>query len=1792
MAKASLLRRIVNTVKRVFSGGGGGGGSQRRVTNNRDSRRVTSSNTSARRAYINAYKGERDDLERDSRKDSWEKTRNAFKASSSKATTDPKEELRRSARENRKKETKDWYKATNQRYNVSGAKDKAEELKRRQAVKSRAFDADTAVAEQKHAMKYHKNAESFARGAVSGATFGASDLLAKYGTKGEAKKAENVYQKNKNKTAEAAGEVAGNLAAFGLTSGASKAVVKKALPRTTKFAGEQGAKVAGKLAGTKLVRKAAEKEVANAVKKGLAKEVTEEAVERVAKQKAKETVANLAEDAAINLTTGKVDSVVRAIKDTKGVKSLDDLKDSKVRREVEKNFLKNDVANVGIGSVATVGLPAVGKGIKRAFGGVSEGAKEAITKVTAKELAERAAKNTDNALERVDIRNMARKAEPPKVDVNAKVGAKATPPKSVDDAVSRIRSQMDEAHDIARDVRRSEEERFAAADKFTKLHDELEKAEASARGETPIRNQELHEYLTDDIVPYNEKYKAYQERIDGIAKESDDLEERLIQGDEAAQARINELVEERRQLNADLETARGQSDGTAKSVENVIDNEQTVAPSRRTVNEQIQSSLDPETRAEFTQGTERTVPTPEEAQELKDSNWRTSEEHTKQGGATIAAGMGDEAYLGSMQKAIDDGDLTIEVYHDKENYEKGAQRVLAYANGEGGKTGKQNLESLVERFTRYADGDEPITSKEARDMLYDVLAAVDYANTLAKDEATKQLGEDLFLSATKAGAELTSVSGLSLRQWQKIAMSSPDYRTKAVKQQIEIMFNSSRGFRKKFGKLEGGMKKLRDGTPKNDGSLLDNFIAEHPEDCAALQAELDNLMGATSAEEVEDAASHVLIEARKVMPVTAFDQLTQWRYVAMLSSPTTHIKNIVGNIYSGTLGQTSGAIASSIENYLKKSGKVSDDYLKSSKGFDVTARNDATIGVFEGLKLDEAKAELKEAQRELNLMKSGDKTALEKKVADLEAKVATAQKNFDSKKVGNITGAKAQELYHSKSKEHLIRDAEKWVMSGANGGGKALEKASDFLGKALETSDAVAVERIYRETADKVLQANDYERWLKLAEGTGKEAEAAKAKVKQIEEYAAQHAAYKASLDTYRNYNAVANWMNKTIKNTLYNADAKWYKKAGGFTLHAVMPFTKVPTNIMKRSIDYSPVGLIQGKKMLNKAIASGDYAEINKAVERLSEGLIGTGIASLGLGMGALDPDGMTITTRLDRKSELDKMKKDRGYMDYSLRVGNKDFTLEWATPTASTFFVGVEIGRMLRKLSDNFAAKNDMDFDLGEALGSFGEIMTKIIEPNLQLSMFQGVNSILEDTFSETRNEPNVHPIFTMGRNIADNYVSSMMPSIVGRLSKAFSPYDYFVSGDTNFEYRKNLMMSKVPILSKQKFDARTNAWGEIRNEKKDAGDYLKAGAISLLSPMNVSNITMDDTDMELYKIASENKDFDVMPKNFYGTYDEDGKFTSDVSFGRNKDSTIDIKMSNNDKAQYNIARGKAGEDAMTVALESVMFNRRTKDEKGHSIPRADAYTDEQKAQLIGQFKGKSAKDVVEWVMKQPEFKDATPKEQAHVIKEIVGNGDSETSKGAKRTSELTVAKRHGVSEDKYDYKNEVTDTKQKELDPLISAGVLTYKQIVDFNKGAAKTGYYENESGGYSSATYNQENIMNYLATADLSDEAKKALYDTYYMGEQTYEQALAKQGKKGKSGRRRRGGYRRRRGGGGSSTVKTSVPIKASDYKASKATYKNAAEGLKSRSSSKKKTKVKATPTVKVEPPKVKMKKYTV
>lgn len=182
-------------------------------------------------------------------------------------------------------------------------------------------------------------ATSAARGALSGVTFGASDLIAAKATRGEARKAEEYYQREKSRGAELAGELAGTLVGFGLTGGASaagtKALAKKLAPRAFEKGTE---KAIARAASSKLIRKAAQKE---ALKRFGIDGATEEVIEQIAKRRAVRVVEELGRDAAINITTGLAMDVNNA------------LVDSENWQEFAKNMGLNAAINVAVGGVTS-----------------------------------------------------------------------------------------------------------------------------------------------------------------------------------------------------------------------------------------------------------------------------------------------------------------------------------------------------------------------------------------------------------------------------------------------------------------------------------------------------------------------------------------------------------------------------------------------------------------------------------------------------------------------------------------------------------------------------------------------------------------------------------------------------------------------------------------------------------------------------------------------------------------------------------------------------------------------------------------------------------------------------------------------------------------------------------------------------------------------------------------------------------------------------------------------------------------------------------------------------------------------------------------------------------------------------------------------------------------------------------------------------------------------------------------------------------------------------------------------
>ena len=370
MAKTTLLQRLKTLITGGSKKSSSGGTTTTKKKKNYSQYTVNDKKTvETRREAINAYKGsaktvdDKLEQEKEKRQESWEKTKNAFKSSSSKATPDPKEAQKEKSKADRDKfkadiksspKAVDLKEQRNKNEGVKRAKeyvrrmDEAEkyrplindkywngsaETKRR--VKSGEYMTDADVA--KYETLKNPVAASAARGAVSGASLGLSELLAAKAPKSkEMAEAEEFYQKNKNKAAEFGGEMAASLAAFGLTGEPSKAAITKLAPKATE---RLGARTTARLAERALVRNAARRELGEAA--------TEEAIKRLAAEKAAKITAALGEDAAINLTSGAAMDVNRA------------LADSNSPAEFAKNMALNVPLNLGLGTVTAAAPPLI-----------------------------------------------------------------------------------------------------------------------------------------------------------------------------------------------------------------------------------------------------------------------------------------------------------------------------------------------------------------------------------------------------------------------------------------------------------------------------------------------------------------------------------------------------------------------------------------------------------------------------------------------------------------------------------------------------------------------------------------------------------------------------------------------------------------------------------------------------------------------------------------------------------------------------------------------------------------------------------------------------------------------------------------------------------------------------------------------------------------------------------------------------------------------------------------------------------------------------------------------------------------------------------------------------------------------------------------------------------------------------------------------------------------------------------------------------------------------------------------
>ena len=449
--------------------------------------------------------------------------------------------------------------------------------------------------------------------------------------------------------------------------------------------------------------------------------------------------------------------------------------------------------------------------------------------------------------------------------------------------------------------------------------------------------------------------------------------------------------------------------------------------------------------------------------------------------------------------------------------------------------------------------------------------------------------------------------------------------------------------------------------------------------------------------------------------------------------------------------------------------------------------------------------------------------------------------------------------------------------------GKALDWASEKNSNALEGEDWFFLKGHYRRALGGWMTANGYT-------------------VEQVQNDAAllergrQYAINEAQKATYRDFNKAAAALNEVSR------------KGGvtGFIVDAALPFKKTPANILRRGIEYSPVGIVKSltvdmyrmkqymdyengklKVMPEKAMSP------NQVIDDICSGLSGTAIMALGFllaGTGA-------VTCGLD--DDEDKFDKAKGEQEYAIKLFGMDvsYTMDWAAPMSMPFFVGAAIRNQ---------AQQEDDVNVEKILNSIGSMT----EPVFNLSMLDGINTLFKTSSYDT----NTNPITQIGSKIATNYISSYVPSVLGAINRTFfddkQRKSFVESGKSSgvagqFRYMLEQIQNKIPGLAQQNIAAR-DIWG---NEKTTG--FMERLFENFISPGYIEHVEDDPIINEMARL------YELNPNDYSSMIPKEDPAKT-ISYTKDKE-THKVVLTDKQWDHYKEVRNKTAHAELTELINS---------------------------------------------------------------------------------------------------------------------------------------------------------------------------------------------------------------------------------------------------------------------------------
>lgn len=347
------------------------------------------------------------------------------------------------------------------------------------------------------------------------------------------------------------------------------------------------------------------------------------------------------------------------------------------------------------------------------------------------------------------------------------------------------------------------------------------------------------------------------------------------------------------------------------------------------------------------------------------------------------------------------------------------------------------------------------------------------------------------------------------------------------------------------------------------------------------------------------------------------------------------------------------------------------------------------------------------------------------------------------------------------------------------------------------------------------------------------------------------YAVKEAQRATFRDMSRLANMLNHAKRNT---------GPLGALLLDGVLPFTKTPINIVKRGVEYSPVGLIKSIKDLTTKVRKGDMSA-SEFVDEFCVGMTGTMIAAVGYTLAKL---GVLVSGLGD--SEEDEFEKLQGEQEYSIKFGDLSYTVDWTAPSALPLFVGAELQR-LRSSEGNSA------WDIPDAL-------TTLFEPVLSLSMLDGLNQ----TLSANRFDSEDKAVWNILKTVAASYATQGVPTLAGQIARTMDGTrrtSFTPKGMSDFQGWLNRawqsgVAGKIPVVSEGRM-AYVDAWGRVETD----GSIAVRAFENFLSPGYISMTKTSPMEEELKRLAEATGNSNVLPgraQKYFKVNNEDYAMTQE--------------------------------------------------------------------------------------------------------------------------------------------------------------------------------------------------------------------------------------------------------------------------------------------------------------------------